>query len=99
MNKVALSDWVKAQIKEQTCAALGRHIGVASQTIGDWRDQKFKSLRHENVLALSVYREESVSETYHWLGLPVPSGPVVSLHEKVAALELAIEQIREKLAA
>ncbi|MEM1279466.1 MAG: hypothetical protein AAGG53_05440 [Cyanobacteria bacterium P01_H01_bin.152] len=99
MNKVALSDWVKQETQKQTHAALGRRIGVSSQSIGDWRDMKFKSLRHENVLALSIYRKESVAKTYRWLDLPVPSGTAITLHEKVAELELAIKQIQQKLAA
>ena len=99
MNKIALSDWVKEQTQKQTCAALGRHIGVTSQTIGDWRDMKFKSLRHENVLALSIYRKEPLAETYAWLEQLAPLEPTVTLHEKVAELELAVKQIREKLAA
>lgn len=99
MNKYALSDWVKSQIKVQTCAALGRRIGVASQTIGEWRDMKYNSLRHESVLALSVYRKESVNETYQWLEMEPASVPVIDLHEQVAALTLAVEELQAKVLA
>lgn len=99
MNKLVLSNWVKEQTQKQTCAALGRRIGVASQTIGDWRDMKFKSLRRENVVALSAYRKEPVTKTYQWLEIPIPESSEITLHEKVAALEVAVEQILEKLAA
>ena len=96
MNKLALSNWVKEQTRNQTCSALGRRIGVTSQTIGDWRDMKINSLRHESVLALSIYRKESVVTTYKWLEMESASSPAVDLHEKVAALELAVEQLQEK---
>lgn len=99
MNKETLSNWVKEQIKKQTCAALGRRIGVTSQTIGEWRDMKCNSLRHESVLALSVYRKEQVAVTYEWLQMEPTSSPAVDLHEKVAELELAVAQLQKELLA
>ncbi|MGD1949729.1 MAG: hypothetical protein ACFB14_08795 [Leptolyngbyaceae cyanobacterium] len=99
MNKLVLSNWVKEQTQKQTCSALGRRIGVASQTIGEWRDMKINSLRHESVLALSVYRKEETVATYEWLEMEPASSPAVDLHEKVAALELAVKQLQGKAAA
>ncbi|WP_163697370.1 hypothetical protein [Adonisia turfae] len=60
---------------------------------------KCNSLRHESVLALSVYRKEQVAATYEWLQMEPISSPAVDLHEEVAALKLVVAQLQEALAA
>ena len=103
MNRQRLADWVKREVETGlSLSELGRRIGITSQSLSDWRDQKVASLRPDKLQALATYRDQTVEQVCYWLDVPPPAdagllGDVDQLAAKMKSMEARLEVVEQDL--
>ena len=95
MKKELLAHWVNEQLKLHTVVDLTKALDVSSQSLFKWRTQNVKRLSEKSLQALAEYKEESIQETYEWLGIQMPPMPAKSaLVARIEKLESEIEALK-----
>ncbi|MEM1279467.1 MAG: helix-turn-helix domain-containing protein [Cyanobacteria bacterium P01_H01_bin.152] len=103
MNRQRLSDWVKREVEAGlSLSELGRRVGITSQSLSDWRDQKVGSLRPDKLQALATYRNQTVEQVCYWLDVPPPAdaglvGDVDQLTDKLKSMEARLSLVERDL--
>ena len=105
MNRQRLSDWVKREVESGlSLSELGRRVGITSQSLSDWREQKVGSLRPDKLQALAAYKDQTVEQVCYWLDVPPPAdtgliGDVDQLTTKIRAMEGRLDVVERDLKA
>ena len=103
MNRQRLSDWVKREVESGlSLSELGRRVGITSQSLSDWRDQKVASLRSDKLQALATYRNQTIEQVCYWLDVPPPAdagdaGDVEQLAATLKSMEARIAVVEKDL--
>ena len=103
MNRQRLSDWVKREVEAGlSLSELGRRVGITSQSLSDWRDQKVGSLRPDKLQALASYKNQTVEQVCYWLDVPPPAdaglvGDVARLTAKLKSMEVRLGSVEQDL--
>ncbi|EKU98168.1 hypothetical protein Lepto7375DRAFT_7429 [Leptolyngbya sp. PCC 7375] len=102
MNKDALADWVRSELKGRSKRSLAKDLGFADTSVGAWLEKKVSSLKPEAVAAIAAYRSWDLRKTYKWLGLPMPKdaslgGQVDDLQSRMSNLEEQVAQLSQRV--